>query len=715
MRSSLVAYLVLAVLAAVRWGALLAHPPAGRLLGPVLLGGLAAVGLGRLRRRSARGAGVAVALLLTLPIAGVPISWLTELRLARLVRLIGHGLGTIPGGLVPVLDDGPLRFVILLGGGLLVVLGGGLAAGAERGGPWRRAVPALPLLVLIAIPDTLVPSGLPYLEGAAVLALLASMAWGPRLVRIPAIGLLALAAVLAAVLAPALGSSRPWFDVRHLAGSLGGNAVEQFDFRQTFGSLDWPRTGRRLFTVQAAQPEYWKVEDLDTFDGRGFVPSPQSAGRLPGPDPVASAAGVLEFTVDDAALLSPQLVVAGYGLRVVGSFAATGGDAPGTFAVSPPLEPGTVYAVQAYVPHPSAAALALAGVAEDPSLAPYRTIDLPQGPAVRFAPFHAAPGSAAYVLQGSPYARVYALARRLAVAAPTPYAFVRSVMSDLAQGYAYDEHPPPARLPLVSFLFSARRGYCQQFAGAMALLLRMGGVPARVVGGFTPGTRDAVHHAWMVTDQDAHDWVEAWFPGWGWVTFDPTPGVDPALAGSVPVPGTTPPVPLSTRSRTAPVHRSATAPLRRHELRSASAPASRPRARSRTASARDAGLPLALAALGLLLAALAFVGWRRAGCVRSTDALVSELERALRRCGRAPVGGTTLAELERRFGGYAGAARYLRALREARYAGHLALPRPEDRRALRAALGGGLGAGGRLRAWWALPPRPAARPRLHSG
>ncbi|HTO24763.1 MAG TPA: transglutaminase-like domain-containing protein, partial [Gaiellaceae bacterium] len=68
-----------------------------------------------------------------------------------------------------------------------------------------------------------------------------------------------------------------------------------------------------------------------------------------------------------------------------------------------------------------------------------------------------------------------------------------------------------------------REGYCQYFAGAMALMLRYLGVPARVAVGFSSGTYDAKSGTWTVTDHDAHAWVEAWFRGYGWLPFDPTP------------------------------------------------------------------------------------------------------------------------------------------------------------------------------------------------
>lgn len=91
-------------------------------------------------------------------------------------------------------------------------------------------------------------------------------------------------------------------------------------------------------------------------------------------------------------------------------------------------------------------------------------------------------------------------------------------------GFRYSEHPPRARgePPLIQFVTSTRAGYCQHFAGAMALMARLLGIPSRVAVGFTSGRLEA--GSWTITDHDAHAWVEVWFPGYGWVPFDPTPG-----------------------------------------------------------------------------------------------------------------------------------------------------------------------------------------------
>ena len=77
---------------------------------------------------------------------------------------------------------------------------------------------------------------------------------------------------------------------------------------------------------------------------------------------------------------------------------------------------------------------------------------------------------------------------------------------------------------LVDFLTVGKTGYCEQFSAAMAVMLRSVGVPARVAVGFTGGTASGDHRT--VSTSDAHAWVEAWFAGYGWMIFDPTPLTD---------------------------------------------------------------------------------------------------------------------------------------------------------------------------------------------
>ena len=113
-----------------------------------------------------------------------------------------------------------------------------------------------------------------------------------------------------------------------------------------------------------------------------------------------------------------------------------------------------------------------------------------------------------------------------------------------------------------------------------------------------------------------------------------------------------------------------------------------------------------------LLALLGLTARRRRLGPPTSDELLDELERALQRSGRPVSGGVTLVTLETRFRASPDAAAYVRALRLSRFAGARQLPTREQRRALRAQLGAGLGVLGRLRALWALPPRWRALPKL---
>jgi hypothetical protein len=110
--------------------------------------------------------------------------------------------------------------------------------------------------------------------------------------------------------------------------------------------------------------------------------------------------------------------------------------------------------------------------------------------------------------------------------AGTPYERVRSIqdfLTDRSKGFIYSLSTEPGTSgdDLVDFL-RLRRGYCEQYAGAMAVMVRAAGVPARVALGYTPGTEQE-DGSRLITSDDAHAWVEVYFEGLGWVPFDPTP------------------------------------------------------------------------------------------------------------------------------------------------------------------------------------------------
>ncbi|WP_233617928.1 DUF3488 and transglutaminase-like domain-containing protein [Actinomadura sp. WAC 06369] len=91
-------------------------------------------------------------------------------------------------------------------------------------------------------------------------------------------------------------------------------------------------------------------------------------------------------------------------------------------------------------------------------------------------------------------------------------------------GFAYDlSAPAPKRgSDLVDFLLHSKRGYCEQFAASMALMARILGIPSRVALGYTSGVQSGPDE-WTVRSRDAHAWPELYFPGSGWVRFEPTP------------------------------------------------------------------------------------------------------------------------------------------------------------------------------------------------
>jgi hypothetical protein len=85
-------------------------------------------------------------------------------------------------------------------------------------------------------------------------------------------------------------------------------------------------------------------------------------------------------------------------------------------------------------------------------------------------------------------------------------------------------------LSIVDCFARSKRGYCEYYATTMTMMLRELGIPARYVKGFLPGKRNPNTGTYEVQNRDAHAWVQVYFPGHGWITFDPTGGGQAALA-----------------------------------------------------------------------------------------------------------------------------------------------------------------------------------------
>ncbi|GAB4525462.1 MAG: hypothetical protein OHK0046_41360 [Anaerolineae bacterium] len=109
--------------------------------------------------------------------------------------------------------------------------------------------------------------------------------------------------------------------------------------------------------------------------------------------------------------------------------------------------------------------------------------------------------------------------------ATNPYDQAKAIESYLRANITYNEtipRPPENQDPVDWVLFDFKEGYCNYYASAMIVMLRSVGIPSRMAAGFAQGTFDPQQNAFVVTERDAHTWVEAYFPGYGWIEFEPT-------------------------------------------------------------------------------------------------------------------------------------------------------------------------------------------------
>jgi hypothetical protein len=124
--------------------------------------------------------------------------------------------------------------------------------------------------------------------------------------------------------------------------------------------------------------------------------------------------------------------------------------------------------------------------------------------------------------------RIPELAQQLTDAEPSTYRRAMAIERYLTTQFGYTLQLPsqPPDDPLADFLFHRRRGHCEYFASSMAVLLRTVGIPSRVITGFRGAEFNQVNSTYIVRASNAHSWVEAYIPGAGWTTFDPTPAGD---------------------------------------------------------------------------------------------------------------------------------------------------------------------------------------------
>jgi transglutaminase-like putative cysteine protease len=743
----LVAFGALAAYAGAHWATIVQPAAQGTLAGMLVLAVAAGVTFdvaGGVARRPVRlvaaGAVLLAALGAVLVVAGAPLALLRPDRWGRLASEIGAAMQDLPALRVPYSGQDPWVHTVLLSGGGLLLVAAALLALRARAHSFAAAVC---LGVLYTVPIVEHAPQRPWLDGAVFAVLLGVCLWGDRLRRreVPlAVPLGAVVVLAAVVTAPRLDSGSPWIDYESIAESLQSGSATTFHWNHTYGPVDWSRTGIELARVRTRGNLYLKTADLERFDGRTWRQSRGAVGFQGGDTQIDD--GHPEWRqsihVRIRGLRTRQFLGAGTTTYITHSSRTLHEATPGTFEVdAKPLRRGDSYDASVYVPRPSAAEMRAAGIDYPNFVSRQLVVEVPRSRAtggfgaveIAFPAWGSGTAMTAAGPQGlvnvdpqlavraSPYRRELALAEALRRSSTGPYDYVRRVIARVRRGARYTESPrPPGRLaPLDAFLFRDHAGYCQHFAGATALLLRMGGVPARVVAGFAPGSRagDGEH---VIRDFDAHSWVEAYFPGIGWTTFDPTPGDSPAREQLTDRDGSAAVAAGSSLPATAaPVPRIPGQARGRDEVPRAGAG----RGSDGTGEASGgagAGIPVVVGvvvvlALATAAPAVAFVR-RRRRLAAATDPELEELRLALARTGRAAAPDMTLQRLERLLAGSTDARAYVSALRRARYGPGSggpdapAGPTPAQRRALRRELGAGLGPGGRLRAAWALPPRP---------
>jgi len=122
--------------------------------------------------------------------------------------------------------------------------------------------------------------------------------------------------------------------------------------------------------------------------------------------------------------------------------------------------------------------------------------------------------------------RVPQLAAQVTASAKNNFDKAAALENHLRTRYGYTLQLPRTQVkdPIANFLFERKQGHCEYFASSMAVMLRTLGIPSRVVNGFRTDEFNDLTGNYVVRAKDAHSWVEAYFPRYGWQTFDPTPG-----------------------------------------------------------------------------------------------------------------------------------------------------------------------------------------------
>lgn len=256
-----------------------------------------------------------------------------------------------------------------------------------------------------------------------------------------------------------------------------------------------------VFTVKSTARAYWQLTTLDTFDGRIWSSNRNYSSvktNLPGgiSDTVKQDRVIQTFEI--STLSSIWLPVAYRPVKIQGVQHASYNAQLGSLISSDPTSDGLTYTVESEVPEFRPEALRTAKL----TVPDRKFLDLPPIPQT-----------------------VADEAKRVTAGAKTPYDMALALQNYFRSGFTYtlDVRPGHDDRALERFLFRDKKGYCEQFAGAYAVMARSLGLPTRVAVGFTPGEleSDGLFH---VRGLNAHAWPEVFLGDFGWVAFEPTPG-----------------------------------------------------------------------------------------------------------------------------------------------------------------------------------------------
>lgn len=312
---------------------------------------------------------------------------------------------------------------------------------------------------------------------------------------------------------------------------VSANSVRLTGYDSLAQEMGGPLTPNRdlFFTGETSVPTYWRGEALQYYDGRRWIAgemvgsrvevAEDLSGMLPQQTDISANQVVQTITLADPPFSGLPLFSGGPITKVIGVRGSDGNGVEPEIVADPISDSLRLqgdrprifsYTIEAQL-QASRERLRLSADEPDPELIAKTYLQLPDGLPQR----------------------VRELGRDITAGISGRYEMAAAVESYLEQTYTYTLNtkvPPVGREFTDHFLFDSKEGYCVHFATAMVVLLRTQGIPARYVMGFTPGEKiQGTTDSYRVTQEEAHAWVEVYFPGEGWATFDPTPGFNAGM------------------------------------------------------------------------------------------------------------------------------------------------------------------------------------------